>query len=429
MAVRGPLAAGRRPTARTALGFVALRRRRVALALLSLCSAVLAAAACGGEPTAPTNQRYSYEGSAIVLQWNESEGADFYKVYFADSAEPGCRLQDGQPEFCVELDGEVPTGWFEDHSEARFNRERNYYWVVACRGGGCSAIDSANPAQGPPPTPQHLRAVADGPAILIEWAPVPEATHYANLRTCPSSGNCQVLAGSLSETTYTFAPAPPQPFGIRVTDRASDSLVVQWSAVHEQFQGRYDFQVSACNEAGCSRLSAAGSGVVDYSYVGRYQVQRRSEQGQFEQVGSTGTRSEFVDRDVRPDSVYFYKVQYCTDDECSALSDETGGLTEASGAVSIPAVPSGFRGEKIDVRAGGDDARVLWNATEGATWYEVYQDSDATWPDGEVSAPQTSFRDSTPNRGPFGTYLTTSYRVRACNKSGCSALTEFVTLD
>ena len=58
----------------------------------------------------PTNQRYGHEGSAIVLQWDESEDADYYRVYVADSAEPGCQLQEGTPEFCAELDGEVLFG-------------------------------------------------------------------------------------------------------------------------------------------------------------------------------------------------------------------------------------------------------------------------------------------------------------------------------
>lgn len=280
--------------------------------------------------------------------------------------------------------------------------------MVACNDNGCSAIDSANPALAPPPTPQNVRAALDGSSIQIDWDPVPEATHYANLQACNDAINCRVLVDIVHGETHAYSPSPSQPFGVRVTERSSDSLIVRWPAVHERFHGRYEFRLSACNEAGCSKPSpATAAGVVNYSYVGQYQVHRRSERGQFEAVESTATMTEYTDLDVRPDSVYFYKVQYCTDLECSALSDEKGGLTESA----------------------GDDARVLWNAADGATWYEVFQDSDATWPDAEVSAPQTSYRDSSPNRGPFGAYLTTSYRVRACNNAGCSALTEFVTLD
>lgn len=409
-----------------------IKCRRILGALLLGTAALLASAACGGgePPEAPVNQRYSYEASAIVLQWDESEDADYYRVYVADSAGPGCQLQDGTPEFCAELDGEVLFGWFEDRSEARYQRERNFYWVVACNDDGCSQIDSTNPAMAPPPTPQSLRAAPDGSSILIEWDPVSEATHYANLQACSAPVNCRSLVDVLHGDTYTYTPLPAQPFAVRVTERSSDSLIVQWPAVHERFHGRYEFRLSACNEAGCSRPSAAdGSAVLSYTYVGEYLVHRRSERGQFELLESTGVRTEYADLDVRSDSVYYYKVEYCTDVECSAPSDETGGITESDGEVEIPSVPGGFRGEKIDVSGAGDDARVLWNTTEGATWYEVFQDSDETWPDAEVSAPQTSYRDSSPNRGLFGTYLTTSYRVRACNKAGCSELTELVTLD
>ncbi|MXX31327.1 MAG: fibronectin type III domain-containing protein [Chloroflexi bacterium] len=411
---------------------LALRCRKVHGWLLLPITTWFAVAACGGgePPEPPINQRFGYEGSAIVVQWDESDDAEFYKVYVADSPDPGCRLEAGEPSPCIEIGRDVPFGWFEDASEGRYNRERNFYWVVACNDSGCSEIDSANPALSPPGTPQNLSAALDGPSILVDWDPVPDATHYGNLLTCSHHNNCRLLVDVVHGETHTYTPPPPQPFGVRVTERTSDSLIVQWPAVHERYHGRYEFRLSACNEAGCSRpsVSAASAGL-SYSYVGRYQVHRRSEQGQFELVESTATRTEYVDLDVRPDSVYFYKVQYCTDVECSAHSDETGGLSEAAGEVDVPAAPGGFRGEKIDVSGGGDDARVLWNATAGATWYEVFQDTDSTWPDAEISAPQTSYRDSSPNRGAFGTYLTTSYRVRACNKAGCSALTEFVTLD
>ena len=409
-------------------------RRRSGVALLVMIGVALAASACGGGPPAeaPANQRISYERSGIVLHWDETEDAEFYKVYFSESPDPGCRVESGAPQSCVEIAGDIPFGWFEDPSEYRFNRERNFYWVTACNDHGCAAIDSANPALSPPPRPRNLRAALDGSSIVVEWDEVPEATHYGSLMDCGGSRGCRVLIELVHDTTARYTPPPPRPYGLRVTERSTDSLVVQWPPVHEQFHGRYELQLSACNEVGCSRPSAVsdpGEATVDYSFVGEYQVHRRSERGQFELVDATATRTEFIDLDVRPDTVYFYKLQYCSDVECSALSEETGGVTEAIGAVDPPAVPGGFRGEKIDIGGAGDDARVLWNASEGATWYEVFQDDDATWPDAEISAPQTSYRDSSPNRGTFGTYLTTSYRVRACNQAGCSGLTEFVTLD
>ena len=75
----------------------------------------LVLAACGGSPPeTPSNQRYAFDDSAIVLRWDESEDAEFYKVYVSDSADPGCRLQSGEPESCVEVASQVSYGRFED---------------------------------------------------------------------------------------------------------------------------------------------------------------------------------------------------------------------------------------------------------------------------------------------------------------------------
>ena len=242
-----------------------LKCRRVLGALLLGAAALLAGAACGGgePPDRPTNQRYGYETSAIVLQWNESEGSDFYRVYVADSAEPGCQLVSGVPESCVEIASEVPFGRFEDRSEGRYNRQRNYYWVAACNDRGCSEIDSTNPALAPPPSPQHLRAALDGSSILIDWDPVPDATHYGNLKACSNAVDCRLLVDVVHGESHAYTPPPPQPFAVRVTERDSDSLTLQWPAVHERFHGRYMFRLTACNEAGCSRPSAAGLGRVE----------------------------------------------------------------------------------------------------------------------------------------------------------------------
>ena len=60
----------------------------------------------------------------------------------------------------------------------------------------------------------------------------------------------------------------------------------------------------------------------------------------------------------------------------------------------------------------------------GATYYEVYQGSGF---DAEISAPQAHYYDDSPNSF-FGAFETTSYKVMACNKAGCSAFSERVTV-
>ena len=83
-----------------------------------------------------------------------------------------------------------------------------------------------------------------------------------------------------------------------------------------------------------------------------------------------------------------------------------------------------FGGMKVNVPLATDDARVTWSAAPGATYYEVYQESNF---DAEISAPQTGYRDYSPNSF-LGAFQTTSYKIRACNKAGCSAFSERVTV-
>ena len=95
-------------------------------------------------PVAPANVRYSLEGSTIRVSWEPVDGADHYNVYVDDFFDSSCRLnRDGSLSFCEELVASVGETSYVHASPDSFN---NYYWVVACNSGGCSEIDSDNPA-------------------------------------------------------------------------------------------------------------------------------------------------------------------------------------------------------------------------------------------------------------------------------------------
>ena len=125
-----------------------------------------------------------------------------------------------------------------------------------------------------------------------------------------------------------------------------------------------------------------------------------------------------------PGTYYYYGA--CVDEvsnesdatnNCSDAVTIAAGITESDGPVGVPEIPTGVQASKVDLPLRGDDARVTWHAVEGATYYEVYQGSSK---DAEVSAPQTSYRDTEPRRGLFGALLATRYAVKACNEAGCS---------
>ena len=115
------------------------------------------------QPESPANVRYALEGSAIRVSWDAVDGADYYNVYHDDFFDSGCRLSgDGGPSFCEELATNVAETTYV-HADP--DSAKNYYWVVACNGGGCSEIDAENPAMPigtgatPTPSPQGFAPV------------------------------------------------------------------------------------------------------------------------------------------------------------------------------------------------------------------------------------------------------------------------------
>ena len=107
--------------------------------------------------SAPTNQRYSWEGTTTVVGWDAVAGADYYNVYHDDFFGSGCRLFSGSPSFCEELATNVVG---TSYTHAQPSRGRNHYWVTACNSGGCSEIDSDNPAP--------LAGSAPGPDLVVD---------------------------------------------------------------------------------------------------------------------------------------------------------------------------------------------------------------------------------------------------------------------
>lgn len=389
----------------------------------------LAVSACGGDgqadtPAPPANQRFipGNSGGSVLIEWDHSLGAETYSVYHSTRADSGCRLEGDQPQGCTLLRGDVYEPYvLVEHTGG----EDQFYWVVACNAGGCSQIDSENPAQPPPPAPEQIQAVLQEAEVRISWELVPDATQY-DLYQCDEDDWCRPIQRSITELSAVHRLPGPETPVINVVDRSEDSLALRWLVVHGgSVELRY--QVAACIRSNCSTVGEGQkSATVSYVEVGRYELRRRSTDGQFAVLRDDVTQAQYIDEGLQPSTVYYYTVRYCNNAGCSPLADETGGLTEAEGPVDPPPMPSGFRGEKIDISGGGDDARVSWLTADGATWYEVHQGPAL---DAQISAPQTSHYDAQPNRALFGAYVTTSYRVRACNKAGCSSFTNFVTMD
>ena len=145
------------------------------------------------KPGQPANVQTAVEGSAIRVTWDPVEEADNYNVYhFASPSDrhPPCTLgRDGATLGCEQLAMSVDETSYVHAAPDSYN---NYYWVVACNSGGCSKIDSDNPASqvGPEstgPDPTNTPTPTQTPTPSEPSTPQPEATQTATPTATPTS--------------------------------------------------------------------------------------------------------------------------------------------------------------------------------------------------------------------------------------------------
>ena len=192
-------------------------------------------------PAGPANVEYEVEDSAVRVSWDLVDGADYYKVYYSDFVDSFCTLSgDGSPSFCEELAGNV-VGTTYVHADPDSNK--NYYWVVACNRGGCSDIDSGNPAapiETGPAGPANVEYEVEDSEVRVSWDLVDGADYYKVYYSdfvdsfCTLSGDgspsfCEELAGNVAGTTYVHA---------------------------DPDSSRNYYWVVACNRGGCSDIDS-----------------------------------------------------------------------------------------------------------------------------------------------------------------------------
>ena len=110
----------------------------------------------------PSDVRYAPEDSAIRINWDAVEGADYYNVYHSNFFDSACTPREGgEASFCDNLALNVTETTYL-HTEP--DSTTNYYWVAACNSQGCSDVDTSTPAP----------AVVPG-AVASTATPTPEA--------------------------------------------------------------------------------------------------------------------------------------------------------------------------------------------------------------------------------------------------------------
>ena len=188
-----------------------------------------------------TNPQYAWEGSTIRVNWDAVDGADYYKVYYNAHFDSSCDLDsDGRLSFCEELATGV-TGTTYVHTNPSLSE--NYYWVVSCNSGGCSDIDSKNPAvpaEAIPTAPANARYAVEGSTIRVSWGPVAGADHYNIYHDGSSDSRCEIDRDGRASFCEELA-----------------RNVEGTSFVHTAPDSRDNYYwIVACNRGGCSEIDS-----------------------------------------------------------------------------------------------------------------------------------------------------------------------------
>ena len=97
-----------------------------------------------GIPDQPANVQVSHQDSANIISWDSVNEADYYVIYGSDFFPDDCSEGDdpNRPDYCDALHLDLRQTHYTDDDFSL----QDFYWVIACNRGGCSKIDSDNPA-------------------------------------------------------------------------------------------------------------------------------------------------------------------------------------------------------------------------------------------------------------------------------------------
>ena len=139
--------------------------------------------------------------------------------------------------------------------------------------------------------------------------------------------------------------------------------------------------------------------------------------GEYAQIGDdeiSALSYSYLDRGLTPETAYFYQLEACNFDGCSAPSLPVSVTTQSLAvAPAQPPAPSASAQSDTEIE-------VTWNAVSGATSYNLYRSTVSSGEyaqigDDEISALSYLDRGLTPETAYF-------YQLEACNSVGCSAM-------
>ncbi|MEY2159389.1 MULTISPECIES: hypothetical protein [unclassified Rhodanobacter] len=277
------------------------------------------------------------------------------------------------------------------------------YHVQACNVGGCgpwSAVASTSVLL-PPPVPVSISvpATSNGP-IAISWAASATATSYGLDQSVNGGAWAQVYANAATSTS--------------VTAGAS---------------GSYSYRVYACNASGCNGYATSGAvtvtippasapslsvpasstnGSYTISWGGvsgatSYTLQEQVNGGGWTTVQANGNTSWSTSG--RGNGTYGYHVQACNAGGCGPW-----GAVASTTVLWVPPVPASI---SVPATSNGPIA-ISWASSATATSYGLDQSVNGG---GWAQVYNGGATSTSISAGASGSY---SYRVMACNASGCN---------
>jgi hypothetical protein len=331
----------------------------------------------------------------VRVTWNTSVGATNYQVW---------RNTSNSTSGATNLGGSTGTTYLDENATpgAQF-----WYFVKACNTTACSNFSASDSGYRALTPPGGVNA-SDGTftnKVQVGWNAATGATSYQVYRNTTNSSSGSAMVGASASAPFEDLTATP-----------GASL---W------------YFVKACSSTGCSAFSDGDSGYRalaipsgvnasdgTYPYKVRvawgastgatqYQV-FRNDSATIEGsvlVGSPAA-SPFDDSTAVAGTQYWYFVEACTTTGCSSAS--LPDIGQRLGAPTwIDASDAAF----------DDQVRILWDASIGASYYEVYwnttdSSSGAALLDSPIASP---YADTTGDADTIYWYF-----VKACNTNGCS---------
>jgi len=382
------------------------------LLLISTAAALLLHTGCAGYtgkpgagtaettiPSVPTGLAAAAGNAQVALKWSVSAGATGYYVERS--------IGSGGPY------SQVATQAAPNYTDTGLTNGMKYYYVVSAYntvGESANSADvSAMPLLPSPATPTGLSAAAGNAQVSLAWTASVGATSYQVKRSTSSGAETQISAPTSTNYTDTGLSNGTKYFYVVVAansggDSANSAEVSATPAA------------PSTPPATPTGLSATGGNAqVSLSWnasVGAtsYHLKRSTSSGSETQI-SAPTSTSYTDTGLTNGTKYYYVV----------VAANSGGDSSNSAEVfATPTAPSTPPAAPAGLSATGGNAQVglSWNASTGATSYDVKRSTTSGGPySTAVASPTaTSYIDTSVTNG--STYY---YVVSAVNTVGQSA--------